>query len=103
MLGIPTRSPVWRECSFSEIERVKAEARRRKTKVCAPPRYTQRKNATEFLGREMAALGLIGPVQETLSSGVRRPVLKDVAGDVARSREPGSDYSKKPRTFPGMT
>ncbi len=28
---------------------------------CAPSRYTQGENATEFLGREMAALGLPGP------------------------------------------
>jgi len=28
---------------------------------CAPSRYTQGKNATRFLGLEMAALGLVGP------------------------------------------
>ena len=29
---------------------------------CSPSRYTQGKNATRFLGQEMAALGLAGPV-----------------------------------------
>lgn len=29
---------------------------------CSPSRYTQGKNATQFLGQEMAALGLKGPV-----------------------------------------
>jgi glycerol dehydrogenase len=28
---------------------------------CSPSRYTQGKNATQFLGQEMAALGLVGP------------------------------------------
>jgi glycerol dehydrogenase len=28
---------------------------------CAPSRYTQGKNATQFLGQEMAVLGLVGP------------------------------------------
>jgi len=28
---------------------------------CAPSRYTQGENATEFLGQEMATLGLVGP------------------------------------------
>ncbi|MEN6534802.1 MAG: glycerol dehydrogenase [Bryobacteraceae bacterium] len=29
---------------------------------CSPSRYTQGKDATQFLGQEMAALGLVGPV-----------------------------------------
>ncbi len=29
---------------------------------CSPSRYTQGKNATQFLGQEMTALGLVGPV-----------------------------------------
>ena len=29
---------------------------------CSPSRYTQGENATQFLGQEMSALGLEGPV-----------------------------------------